>query len=133
MKLLETIKFEVYRGKHEPVTSIQIAEVRIFKSHVEILLSYDYEYDIPDVMNIDTNATITIKDICRLRAMLQKEHLSISESIMYHQDDKEREYPIHFVAIEKNGKSSDVILRSTKEDSDNIYKKLKQWLLANNT
>lgn len=130
----EKVPFEVYRGESEKVTNTHITELRLFKDNIEVLMSYDYQYTI-ETNNPDNEQgveNLTIEDICRMRAIMSKDGLSIHESVTYHQSDFDREYPVYLIILEKNGNRNDIWIRCKKEESTRLYKILRKWILASN-
>lgn len=134
METVEKVGFTVYRGEYEKITKINIAEMRLFKNAIEVLMSYDYTFELQENNPFgEPSPPTSVTEVCRLRVVLPREGLGICESIHYHPYDIKRENPISMIVLERIGVRNDVLIRCKQEEAKRLYKILRKWILADKT
>ena len=134
METVEKVGFTVYRGEFEKITKQNIAEIRLFKNALEVLMSYDYTFEVQEANPFGEPLPPTsLTDVCRLRVIMPREGLGICESITFHPYDVKRENPISMIVLERVGVKNDVLIRCKHEEAMRLYKILRKWILADKT
>lgn len=111
------MNWTIYRGKIEPVTKINKADITLYTNHLEIV--YDYEF-------IPFNAS---EDRIKSASTWSKNNISIIEigEIVHGEDVDNEVVPTVFV---KSGNFEERIRCATQKEAENIYLKLREWYLA---
>lgn len=131
MEKVMKVPFEVYRGQYEKIVKTNIAEIRLFKDNMEILMSYDYSFEVHQVdpMGVPMDPLV-MTEICQMRSVMPKNGISLCESITFHPYDMERKTPLSVIAIDRGGRN-DILIRCTKDEAARLYKILRDWILVN--
>lgn len=131
MEKVMKVPFEVYRGEFEKIIQTNLAEIRLFKDSMEILMSYDYSFEVQQVDPMGTPMEpLIMTEICRMRSVMPKNDISVCESITFHPYDIKRESPVSVIAIDRGGRN-DILIRCTKDEAARLYKILRDWILVN--
>lgn len=109
------INYKPYRGKAERVTEITIARLIFHESYLEILLSYDFEYE---------DGGIKINEV-RSNMFIPKIGMSFERTVISHnQDDL-----IPVIILDSAAIQDPFYLWTAEEEIKDIMNALKSWLL----
>jgi hypothetical protein len=118
-KVMEVIKYKVYRGHLEPVTEINKSQINLYENYLESIQDYTFEgYKLePDDVPYRKFATL-----------LPAAGLAVELTESWHEHDPEKKaYPcIHLLSTSYQ----DLIRVETFDEAYEIYDKLKKWLNA---
>jgi hypothetical protein len=118
-KVIETIKYKVYRGHLEPVTEIHKTQINLYENCLETIQDYTFEgYKLePDDVPYRKYATL-----------LPVSTLSVELTENWHEHDPEKKASPCIRLFSPS--NQDVIAVETFEEAYEIYDKLKKWLNA---
>lgn len=112
------IKYKLFRGPLEPVTSQRKAEVILHPRYLELICDYDFE---PYGSNKDGFP------YRRYAALIPKESFAAELTEGCHEDDIEKQMnPLIYIYY---GGRIESIYVETYDEAYDIYKKIKDWML----
>lgn len=117
-----TLKFTPYRGKIEPVTKINKAEVKLFPDYIEVV--FNYEFDKFDEGMVRPETTYAAH-------FIPKYLVSLLRSACYHTEDDSKEL-CQYVGLDVSGVADTIMLRcKSNKEADELYSELRDYLLMN--
>jgi len=115
----KVIEFSPYRGKIEPVKGVNFAKIFLHANHLEVMISYDYDY---------WNGITHSDDCVRQAILMNKNWITVERCRINHYLDPDEEL-LEVVQLHYYGNSTYIRCKNGKE-ADWVWSEIKEWMIG---